>query len=207
MPEPNFQTVVLTRGSHADPGRGVCVVELASMIAGEPLSDRPASVCRVIAAFLRAYNDSVDARRRQDLYPCASTAAGTRRTRAVERRRIEHCLAVLQELDQARRGRLLRRLLRSRTDPAELRPLVMRDTVPQLALDDLGFGLARALRRGGDAGHERALALVDELAALGAAGAPAEDRPRPGDVRARARARKDHGAPEADQERAVLRRT
>ena len=36
------------------------------MLAGEPFSDQPASVCPVIGSFLRAYNDSIDDGRRQD---------------------------------------------------------------------------------------------------------------------------------------------
>ena len=35
-------------------------------------------------------------------------------------------------------------------------------------LDQWGFGLAALLHRHGDAGHERAMALVDELVAIGA---------------------------------------
>jgi hypothetical protein len=33
------------RGQHANPERGVCVMELASMLAGEPFTDHPRSVC------------------------------------------------------------------------------------------------------------------------------------------------------------------
>jgi hypothetical protein len=43
-------------------------MELASMLAGEPFSDQPKSVCPVVAAFLRGYNDAVDDETRQDLY-------------------------------------------------------------------------------------------------------------------------------------------
>ena len=80
-------------------------MELASMIAGERLSDHPKSACRVIAAFLREYNDAVDERRRQELRACALAVVGTRRSRAVERRRLEHCAAMLR----APRGRAPRR--------------------------------------------------------------------------------------------------
>jgi len=34
-------------------------MELASMLAGEPFSDHPDSVCPTIAGFLRAYNEFV----------------------------------------------------------------------------------------------------------------------------------------------------
>jgi AhpD family alkylhydroperoxidase len=40
-------------------------MELASMLAHEPFSERPQSVCPVIGAFLRAYNDRLDDRWRQ----------------------------------------------------------------------------------------------------------------------------------------------
>ncbi len=54
------------------------MMELASMLAGEPFSDSPRSVCPVVAAFLRHYNDRVDDSRRQDLYGFAAAAVGTR---------------------------------------------------------------------------------------------------------------------------------
>ena len=51
------------------------------MLAGEPFTDHPASVCPVIGSFLRAYNDSVDDGRRQDLYEYASKVVGSRTLR------------------------------------------------------------------------------------------------------------------------------
>ena len=83
----SYQTVTLARGKHTSPRAGACVMELASMLAGEDFSDRPASVCPVIAAFLRAYNDAIDDRRRQDLYRYASAAVGTRASTTVTRAR------------------------------------------------------------------------------------------------------------------------
>lgn len=90
-PPASHQTVKLARGRHSSPEDGVCVMELASMLAGEPLSDHPQSVCPVIGAFLRAYNDRLDDCRRQDLYAYAAQVVGTRSTAAVERRRAELC--------------------------------------------------------------------------------------------------------------------
>jgi hypothetical protein len=87
----SHQTVRLSRGKHRDPEHGVCVMELASMLAGERFSDHPRSVCPVIGAFLRAYNDRVDDARRQDLYVFAAEAVGTRSDRATRRRRLELC--------------------------------------------------------------------------------------------------------------------
>jgi hypothetical protein len=68
----SHQTIRLSKGKHASPSEGACVMELASMLAGEPFSDRPASVCPVIAGFMRAYNDRIDDERRQDLYRYAA---------------------------------------------------------------------------------------------------------------------------------------
>ena len=73
----NHQTIRLSKGKHATAGEGACVMELASMLAGEPFSDRPASVCPVIGGFLRAYNDRIDDDRRQDLYRYASEVVGS----------------------------------------------------------------------------------------------------------------------------------
>jgi hypothetical protein len=67
-------------------------MELASMLAGERFGDRPTSVCPVIGAILRAYNDNVDDRRRQDLYRFAADAVDTRRDYAVQRRRADTAL-------------------------------------------------------------------------------------------------------------------
>jgi hypothetical protein len=66
-------------------------MELASMLSGERFSDRPKSVCPVIAAVLRAYNDGVDDERRRDLYSLAAETVGTRGSRAVRRRRLGMC--------------------------------------------------------------------------------------------------------------------
>jgi hypothetical protein len=71
------QTVVLGRGRHSDPSKGACVMELASMLAGERFSDHPRSVCPVIARYLRAINDGLDDERRQSLYALASEVVGT----------------------------------------------------------------------------------------------------------------------------------
>jgi len=39
------QTIRLSRGKHSSPEEGACVMELASMLAGEPFSDHP---CRSV---------------------------------------------------------------------------------------------------------------------------------------------------------------
>ena len=53
MHEPTYQTVSLTKGKHTSPQYGVCVMELASMLAGEPFTDQPRAVSRSLGAFLR----------------------------------------------------------------------------------------------------------------------------------------------------------
>ena len=104
----SHQTVTLARGKHTSPRAGACVMELASMLAGEDFTDRPASVCPVIAAFLRAYNDAIDDRRRQDLYRYASAAVGTQASTAVTRARARRCveeLRALRAIQRSGRGR------------------------------------------------------------------------------------------------------
>jgi hypothetical protein len=124
-------------------------MELASMLAGEPFTDHPKSVCRVIAGFLRAYNDAIDRDRRQDLYACAAAVVGTRGSRGTERARIEWMLATLDDLGARWRGRGLRDRLPSRGSCREL----------------IGRRLARTLAAS-EHGHQRALTLVEELVAI-----------------------------------------
>src|SRR3954467_8762233 len=81
------QTVRLSAGRHSGPDHGVCVMELASMLARERFTDRPDDVSPTIAAILRGYNDGLDDERRQTLKRLASASIGTRACRGVERRR------------------------------------------------------------------------------------------------------------------------
>jgi hypothetical protein len=87
----SHQTVRLEPGNHVTPEEGMCVLELASVLAGEKFGAFPRSVCPVIGSFLRCYNDEVDDRHRKDLIRCASVVVGTRATRRVERRRARAC--------------------------------------------------------------------------------------------------------------------
>jgi hypothetical protein len=152
----NHQTIRLSKGKHASPAEGACVMELASMLAGEPFSDRPASVCPVIAGFLRAYNDRIDDERRQDLYRYAAEVVGTRSTPDVERARERRCLAWAEGVKR-RRSRALRWVPRSTATVVDRR----------LGLDAAGTYAARSIRRHSDRTHVAALALVDELIAMG----------------------------------------
>lgn len=164
MPDPrpcattttSHQTVRLSAGSHRDPEDGVCVMELASMLAGEPFTDRPASVCPVIGSLLRAYNDHVGEPRRQQLYPYASLVVGTRDDEGVEWVRAVRCLewATRRRAEQPWWRRLAPQLPDRAKDPriAYLR-----------RIDPL-------LRRPDDRRHEQVLQLVEDLAEIRSGG-------------------------------------
>jgi hypothetical protein len=158
MSDVSHQVARLGRGKHSSPDQGVCVMELASMLAGERFGDRPRSVCPVIGAFLRTYNDALDDDRRQDLYRYAADAVGTAAGSDVERLRAERCAAWAAEVAPGSRFALRRWASRRRLAAA-------------------GEFAARAAARDADEGsgpHRRALRFVDELIALGApAGGPA----------------------------------
>jgi hypothetical protein len=89
---PSHQVVELKRGKHSSPAQGACVVELASMLAGERFSDRPRSVCPVIASYMRTLNDRLDEASRQQLYPYAAAIVGTRGPGKLGTRRARLCL-------------------------------------------------------------------------------------------------------------------
>jgi hypothetical protein len=92
MSESTFQTIRIRKGKHASPARGACVVELASMLAGEPFSDHPKTVCPVIAGFLRAYNDLLPDRELDELYPYAALVVGSAASPSVRRERARRLL-------------------------------------------------------------------------------------------------------------------
>jgi hypothetical protein len=73
-------------------------MELASMLAEQPFSDRPRNASAVIGAFLRTYNDGLDDERRQDLYSLASLIVGSAGCRWVERERASRCLEFARSL-------------------------------------------------------------------------------------------------------------
>ena len=159
MAHVSHQTIKLSKGKHTSPADGACVLELASMLAGERFTDHPVSVCPVIGAFLRAYNDSIDDRRRQDLYGYAAKVVGARRSRAVQRTRAERLAAWASELRQRRWTRFLL--------APRLRALALE---PQP--DFVGTRAVSAIRTHDDDTHRQVLALIDELLAIGA-GEPA----------------------------------
>jgi hypothetical protein len=144
-------------------------MELASMLAGEPFSDHPHSVSRPIAAFLRRYNDLLDDRHRQDLYPYAARAVGTVAEAESEDERVERLLSWADEL-------WLRRRWPVRCGVLNARRRRQRIGHPEAAAS---YAI-RAIPKLGDEIHAAALELVDELIAIGAPGAvraqPATDR-------------------------------
>lgn len=122
------------------------------MLAGERFSDHPVSVCPVIGAILRAYNDDVDEPRRHDLYRYAAESVGTRGSYKLQRQRAELVLAWAGAV-YANRGWM-------RKQPTEPRP----DDGP----DEIAFYLVRSLsRRHTDSSHAGMLALLDELIGMG----------------------------------------
>jgi hypothetical protein len=88
----NLGSIRLEPGSHASPGDGVCIVELASLVGKEKFSDHPRCVCEVIAAFLRGWNDRSSHAERQRLLPYGERIVGSRADRAVTRARRDVCL-------------------------------------------------------------------------------------------------------------------
>lgn len=80
-PPASHQTVRLSVGRHGAPEDGMCVMELASVLGGERFSDHPSSVCPIVAAFLRGYNDHLSEELRTPwLLRWATDAVGTRHT-------------------------------------------------------------------------------------------------------------------------------
>ena len=162
----NYQTITLLRGKHSSPEEGACVMELASMLAGEPFSDHPASVCPVLGSFLRAYNDSIGDARRQDLYSYASRIVNTRSPLDVQRERSQRLIDWAEAMH--RRG--WRRLF-------PLARLTDRRLRPGRSLTSAGTYAAHAIGRHSEDTHREALALLDELLELGSTSpAPAAQR-------------------------------
>ena len=92
MADSRYQTVRISKGRHETPVHGACVVELASMLAGERFSDHPQCVCPVIAGFLRGYNDLLPDGQHDELYPYATLVVGTARSMRIRRRRARRLL-------------------------------------------------------------------------------------------------------------------
>jgi hypothetical protein len=156
MSSPSHQTIKLSKGKHTSAEEGACVMELASMLAGEQFTDHPACACPVVGSFLRAYNDSIDDEHRQDLYTYASTIVGTRSSAQVQRARADR---LVQWALEVRLRRLPRRLL-----PSTVRPIGLRREPP---MDAIGAYAVHAISRHTQATHADVLALLDELLMIG----------------------------------------
>jgi hypothetical protein len=143
------QTVRLSRGKHSSEEHGACVMELASMLAGEPFSDHPQCVCPVIAAVLRAYNDWTDDERRQELYGYAAKVVGSRASTRIERARAKQ---IIDWISVPPPGRIRRLLPRPRA------------IAPWPPYEALGAQAVRVLAR---RDHRQLLACVDRLLEMG----------------------------------------
>lgn len=151
----SHQTVRLGKGKHQTPDQGACVMELASMLAGEPFTDHPRTVSPPIASLLRRYNDLLDERRRQELYPYASRVVGTAARPEVELARTERLLGWADELWERRRW------------PARCRLIAVRRGRSRVSHPEVAGSYAiRALPRFCDQTHAEVLALIDELIAM-----------------------------------------
>jgi hypothetical protein len=152
---PGHQTARLGRGRHERPGPVVCVMELASMLAGESFRDRPAAVCPVLGALLRTYNDVIDDSRRQDLYRFASDTVGTRGDDSLHRRRAALAIGWARTRYEARRK--------------AWGPLARPSYDPDLAEspDRIAEHVIASIRRHTDSTHAAILRLFDQLIACG----------------------------------------
>ncbi|MBV9603920.1 MAG: hypothetical protein JO027_02370 [Solirubrobacterales bacterium] len=159
MPPISHQTIKLTRGRHSSPEHGACVMELASMLAGESFSDHPRSVSRPIASFLRGYNDLLDDRRRCDLYRYAAHTVGSAASAEIEAARVARLLSWGDEVWRRRStGSLLERMRQRRAGHE-------RSSDPEPA----GTYAVHAIGKVTDETHAAAMALIDELIAMGSA--------------------------------------
>jgi hypothetical protein len=159
------QTVRLSKGKHSTPEDGACVMELASMLAGEAFSDHPECVCPVIGSFLRAYNDSINDERRQDLYAYAAKVVDSRSTPEIEHARTQRMVRWTADRTT---GGWTRFLLPARFPALTFEP----------EPDSAGGRAVRAIKRHTARTHAQALALIDELLAIGRP-QPAVHRPAP----------------------------
>lgn len=79
-------TITLDSGAHSTPEAGMCLLEAASYVAGEPFSDHPECVSPVLGSFGRSLNDVLPEDKRQELVPLIPRIIGTRDDGHDERR-------------------------------------------------------------------------------------------------------------------------
>jgi hypothetical protein len=79
----------LSSGSHEDFEKGMCVMEAAAYVAGDPWSDHPPCACPVITSFMISWNDTLpsDTERNRLLKPLIADIIDTKATPAIEERR------------------------------------------------------------------------------------------------------------------------
>ena len=82
-----IRDITIAHGSHPSLEAGACVMELVAYVAGEPWSDHPQCASKVIAAFLRGWNDGMDDEDRQMLRPFIPRLVNTAGTPAQEKTR------------------------------------------------------------------------------------------------------------------------
>ena len=68
---------IIARGSHSSPADGACIMEMASHLAGEEWSDRPACVHWALAAVARTVNDRLPDDERHLILPLLPRLMGT----------------------------------------------------------------------------------------------------------------------------------
>jgi hypothetical protein len=181
--EVNLHSVRLDPGAHRSPRDGVCLMELASLMAEEKFSDRPRCACVVIAAFLRDWNDRSGYAHRQRLRPYARRVVGSRASRTVTHRRRDVCL-IWSGANLS--GNWLSRAIRRTA--MRLRILALVGVRPALRLNE-GAGQLAARMVFSQYDSQTGLMLVDELLEIGSpdqSDAVAEGDGRDGNVLARA---------------------
>jgi hypothetical protein len=119
-------------------------MELASMLAGEPFTDKPRSVSPVIRGLLRVWNDRLDDQARQGLYRFAADVVGTCAGREIARHRVRVCLEAAR--------------LPLRGPMGWFRTLVASHAGSRAAMRLMSLPPSRR--------HERLTSLVDDLIAL-----------------------------------------
>ena len=107
----------------------------------------------MIASFLRAYNDSIDDGRRQDLCGFASRVLGSRASEEIHRARVELLAAWTRDYARAQQTRWFRFFHRSEKLPRRM--------------DHVGPYIVREIPKHTDETHANVLALVDELLGVG----------------------------------------
>jgi hypothetical protein len=150
-----YQTIRLSRGNHKSPQEGACVMELASMLAGEPFSDHPTTACPVIASLLRTYNDVLDDEPRQALYGYAAKAVGSRGSCKVEHDRLNRLIAWTEGLEA-----------HGRTRSRSMASAWLRWLAPRPAPHEVAARAIKAIARRSDDSRPDVLAFVDELLAM-----------------------------------------